>query len=535
MEDRGRTVTVQNEAWQEILGDPREFLRLLEVVTDKGKRFQFDDPFQEQVTILDALMNYNNVYIVKPRQVGSSTVVRAFFFWMLYTCPDPIRALLVTHEHRSSIHLHETLNHFYKSLLKVDPRLLRDVSATQDIFRFIDTGAESHRLMIGSQAQGKSFTFQMGHFTEVGSWHENKNADPYAAWTSLNATMHPGPYYKCVVESTGHGPGNLFHQLIKEAERSNVAKVLFFPWSLHHKYRLEPPPDFERTDEEEMLASLHGLGNEQLYWRRVQLAKSTDLRTFRHNYPLTLIEAFMSEAGTFFDVEVLNVMMANAQRVEPLVERNGFTLYKRPVMGHRYAIGVDSASGIGEDASVIQVLDADECEQVAVLHNNRVKPEVLAEQAAELGFAFNKAIILTEKKGEQGGITLFRLKQLGYPNLWVNEKGDAWDTNPATKRLAYTQLRMMIQGMLPKLYHPATINELTSIVEKGNGAIEAPTGSHDDLADGLAFALVAMKSAERLHTWSQARLATFRSMMKNLPDHYAKQRNSSLRMLKSRG
>jgi len=114
------------------------------------------------------------------------------------------------------------------------------------------------------------------------------------------------------------------------------------------------------------------------------------------------------------------------------------------------------------------------------------------------------------------------MKQLGYNNLWVDEEGNDWDTNPVSKRRAYTLLRQSTYQGLPILNHPATIQEVMSITEDRRGRICAPTGRHDDLADALAFAMVAMMTAEKMKPMSRVKQMLISRMMSKLPDHWPK-------------
>lgn len=497
-------MALRREDLKLILDDPREFIPLLSIVDPDGHVIPFDQPFPEQVELVDALMRYREVYILKPRQIGCSTVVRAYNFWYGYTCPDPIRELIVSHEADSTEKMHRANREFLSSLVRLDRRFERPLKASnRKELIFDDTGAMFRCLTAGGTGLGKSWTFQRGHFTEVGSWPENL-ASPL--WASLRATMHPGPHYQLVAESTGHGPGTFWADLVERADRSDTAKVVFFKWSEHPQYQLPPPPNFERTDEEQRLADLHDLTNPQLYWRRKKIAELPSTTEFRHNYPLTKADAFMSESGSYFDADRLETMLARAERDQrerryPIAERNGLRVYKLPEPGLRYVAGVDSASGVGEDFATINVFSED-YEQVAVYHSNRAKPEELAEYAAEVGNAYYRALILAEgRQGAQGGVTLYRLRQLGYRNLWMDENGKEWDTNSASKMRSYSHARRMLNEHGLLLHDPLTIRELLSIQQdESTDRIAAPKGKHDDLAITVVFACWALRNLTALRT-----------------------------------
>lgn len=498
-----------------LIDDPAEFIPLLSIIDENGKSVPFDDPNDEQVELLDVLQNYRNVYIVKPRQIGCSTLVRAYNFWYGYRCRDPIRELIVSHEADSTAKMHQANKEFLDSLARLDPGLARPLRTSNRIeLIFEDTGVRFRCLTAGGVGGGKSWTYQRAHLTEVGSWPQG-TAD--SLWASLDATQHPGPHYQRIVESTGHGSGTFFADLIDKAAYDETAKIVFFPWFKHTSYTASVPPDFERTDEERDLSIMYHLTDAQLQWRRLKLKKTTPLE-FRHNYPMNLTDAFMDEGGSYFPNERMSWLVAGTQNVKALYEREGLRIFKKPTPGTRYVLGVDAASGIGQDFAAVQILSED-YEQVGVYHSNRCKPEELAELVAQLGAAYNNALVIVEGKGSQGGVTLFRLKQLRYNNLWVDELGREWDTNYTSKCLSYSHARSIINDGGLRLNDLMTVKELMTIEQVDNHAPEAPKGKHDDLSDALVFALWALRYLTATHIWTRGRELAFASRMKRLAGH----------------
>ena len=62
---------------------------------------------------------------------------------------------------------------------------------------------------------------------------------------------------------------------------------------------MKPPEWFTRTDEEDELVALYGLSDDQLYWRRVQIAEvDGDVSLFKQEYPATDIEAFQASGNS---------------------------------------------------------------------------------------------------------------------------------------------------------------------------------------------------------------------------------------------
>ena len=69
---------------QRILNNPVEFIKRLKIINKTGKLVHLI-PNREQVDIIKALENGEATLILKGRQIGSSTIVGAYFFWKIYT------------------------------------------------------------------------------------------------------------------------------------------------------------------------------------------------------------------------------------------------------------------------------------------------------------------------------------------------------------------------------------------------------------------------------------------------------------------
>ena len=72
---------------QRILNNPVEFIKRLKIINKEGKLVNLV-PNREQVEIISALEKGEPTLILKGRQIGSSTIVGAYFFWKIYTRID---------------------------------------------------------------------------------------------------------------------------------------------------------------------------------------------------------------------------------------------------------------------------------------------------------------------------------------------------------------------------------------------------------------------------------------------------------------
>ena len=106
-----------------------------------------------------------------------------------------------------------------------------------------------------------------------------------------------------------------------------------------------------------------------------------------------------------------------------------------------------------------------------------------------LGMQYGKCMILCEDN-KYGKTVLHLLEEdEHYGNLWVDNRGKWWHTDRTNKRMVYTELRDAIDNGHLVINDPLTLEELFFIREQDDGDIRADGTGHDDLTDGLAFAL----------------------------------------------
>jgi hypothetical protein len=94
----------------------------------------------QQLVLLDELETGADVLVLKPRQIGASTLVAYWFFWVWFTSPDPVTLVILSYKQKSSKHLLRMVRRFYECL-PVELRRPLSVSSTSSM-QLEDTGAE---------------------------------------------------------------------------------------------------------------------------------------------------------------------------------------------------------------------------------------------------------------------------------------------------------------------------------------------------------------------------------------------------------
>jgi hypothetical protein len=267
--------------------------------------------------------------VLKARQMGISTYIAARFYKRTINNPG-LRTIIIAHEKPASSNLFKLVKRFHDHMPE-DVKPSVGISNAQElIFDKMDSG---YGVTVATEeGAGRSDTSQMVHASEASRWVNM--AEQLAA---LLQTVPRIDGSEVLLETTGNLYGDEFHQFWRATEAGeNEFIPIFLPWSLDPTYRAPPPEDFARTDDEQTLATLHGLDDEQLYWRRIKISEMRDEKRFQSEYPLTPEEAFLaSQFDSYITADL--VMPARKEDVEPY----------GPLL-----IGVDPA-GMGADATAI--------------------------------------------------------------------------------------------------------------------------------------------------------------------------------------
>jgi len=494
-----------------IFSDPYKFIPLLKIKNKQGKVVHLK-PNGEQMAILESFQNSDkDTIILKPRQIGSTTITAAWLFWKWYTSKSPITIVVLSHKLSSSKHIYNMYRSFYRSLPKQLQRPFEINTAYE--MKLEDTGASVMAMSAGGEGGLRSFSANYLHISEF-AFAPNPEELKATALAALNGN-------KLIIESTANFYNDALHQEILKDERGEGSwDFLFFPWYEHEEYKMEFPRETNETnarydyrtaiwngeDEEEYKKSLdfqhddfwdedeqtyklqHRLTNEQMYWRRKQIEKFGYIQ-FKREYPATIDEAYTQGANVYFTAHDLHHVK------DVLVPNETFTMLQPPVEGRPYAVGVDVASGVGADDSVIVVMDKVTYQPVAVFRTNQVSPAALAEELATIATTYNKAKVLVESNGF-GGVVINELRHIGYRNCWKSAKQKDWVTNQQNKPLMFEELRQAFRQGVIRLCDKVTLAEIRAYFVNEKGNIDFPKGlpSHGDGVIAMALGLQCLKS-----------------------------------------
>ena len=220
---------------------------------------------------------------------------------------------------------------------------------------------------------------------------------------------------------------------------------------------------------------------------------------------------FLGSGDNVFDSDLMENISKN-QLKEPIAKMMGGALwiFKEPVNGHKYVMGVDVSRGDSEDFSCIQIIDFDTREQV-LEYVGKVPPDITAEIAYKWGTMYN-AYCVVDLTGGMGVATARKMQEMNYAAGFYVDNVDTtnkwkWDPkiNDKIPGINFNNKRVQIIAALEEaVRHQFQIrsnrlyNEMNTFIYI-NGRPDHQKGHHDDCIMGISMAIyVAEKSFQSL-------------------------------------
>lgn len=200
---------------------------------------------------------------------------------------------------------------------------------------------------------------------------------------------------------------------------------------------------------------------------------------------------FLGSQDTVVDADVLEMMIP--KDVVDVKYGSLLKIYEKPIPDEMYIMGVDAATGVGADFSVIQVLrviDPEHMEQVAVYRYNRIPLHDFAQVCISVSQLYNNAQMLVENNlgGEELCNAIWYDYEYEYLINFDNVKLGIRAT-PKTKVAGVLNMKRYLENGWLTICDKETIDELSRFVERGRNKFEAGSSrQHDDLVMGLVWA-----------------------------------------------
>ncbi|MDE2102033.1 MAG: hypothetical protein KGL39_32605 [Patescibacteria group bacterium] len=507
--------------------------------------------------------------ILKARQLGISTFVLAWQWWNLWRLQDS-EVLMVGHQVKLVESFIDTMRRFHEELPNI-PGLkpkLRSHNADggrvpkHEIY-YADRRTKGVTV-ISKNLQTRGLSAPNQHFSEFAFFE-----DPGGILRTLLPMLPPvGSIARLrasiFIETTPNGKNDFynFYELGKTEESD--WESIFIAWMVaEDEYSYEPPKGWKITRDGE--ARRKALSHErkkidgyevtraQMYWREREMAnQGWNEDFFDQEYPSDDESCFLLQSHSVFkdSMRYLQKCVRDAERgvaeefakrriavpagttvvrgelkfeagpgpfdkwipkkLEPRFEQEKsgrLCVWSPPQVGHAYAIGIDTAAGLNQDASVGWVLDVTEGRQVAEWYSRSTDEDPFTDEMVALGYWYNTATLYPEINSI-GRAVMKRMRRVWrYPRIGLEEK---WDEaklkdgkyglmmTDALKEELVRKLKWFISQRYLAIASGGTLSELSTF-EKDGEHYGASSGSHDDRVIAAGLACMVVQQTPRLY------------------------------------
>ena len=424
-----------------------------------------------QKRILRSLRDHRFVCMLASRQVGKTTLMTIYALWIACFFEDQ-RILVVANKEQTAINIFKRIRLAYEKL----PNYLKPGTVEYGKTSMSLGNGSSIGISTTSSDAGRGDSCNVLILDEL-AFIDNHLVMEF--WSSVYPIISSSKKSKIFIASTPNGTGNLFHELYTGAvEQKNDWHAEKVDWW-----------EFPGRDEVWKEKTIRTLGSREVFDQEFG-------------------NVFLQTGESAVDEKLFEEMKENCTEPKFVFEEGKYLLWDEPNKDHLYVAGVDISEGVGEAASVIQILDITdlrEIKQVAVYHSREISPYNFTTKLLEILQHWGAPPALVERNN-CGAQVVDQLKNVHhYENLIsygakingakYNKIGVQAHTN--SKYKGVMNMRYWVNEVRAlKIFDLNTLNELKSFVRYPNGTWSAKPGSDswDDRVMSLVWALFILEN-----------------------------------------
>jgi hypothetical protein len=424
-----------------------------------------------QKRILRSLRDNRFVCLLASRQIGKTTLMTIYALWIASFFEDQ-RILIVANKEQTAINIFKRVRLAYEKL----PNYLKPGTVEYGKTSMSLGNGSSIGISTTSSDAGRGDSCNVLILDEL-AFIDNHLVEQF--WSSVYPIISSSKKSKIFVASTPNGTDNLFHELYSGAiEGKNDWHAEKVDWW-----------EFPGRDNAWKEKTIRTLGSREVFDQEFG-------------------NVFLQAGESALDEKLFEEMRLECIEPNFIFEEGKYLMWDEPDKDHIYVAGVDISEGVGEAASVIQILDITdlrEIKQVAIYHDRTISPYNFTTKLHEILKHWGSPFALIERNN-CGAQVVDQLKNtLGYENIVsygikagpvsFNKIGVQAHTN--TKYKGVINMRYWLSELkVLKIRDMKTLNELKGFVRYPNGTWAAKQGvdSWDDRVMSLLWALIILEN-----------------------------------------
>ena len=436
---------------------------------DRGKEKITLHGYQKK--ILRSLRDSRFVVCLASRQIGKTTLMTIYALWIACFYEDQ-RILVVANKEQTAINIFKRIRLAYEQL----PNYLKPGAVEYGKTAMVLGNGSSIGISTTSSDAGRGDSCNVLILDEL-AFIDNHLVEEF--WKSVYPIISSSKRSKIFVASTPNGTGNLFHTLYSGAtEGTNGWKAEKVDW-------WEVPG----RDEE---------------WKDHTIRSMGSREAFDQEYG----NVFLQSGESAVDEKLFEELKTECTEPNFIFEDGHYLMWEEPQKENLYVVGVDISEGVGEAASVAQILDITDLrniKQVAVYHNRTISPYNFTTKLHEILQHWGSPPALVERNNCGAQVVDQLRHTLGYENLvsygpkiaGTDYKKIGVQAHTNTKYKGVMNMRYWINELRAvKIRDINTLIELKGFVRYPNGTWAAKSGadSWDDRVMSLVWTLMILEN-----------------------------------------
>jgi hypothetical protein len=426
--------------------------------------------YNYQKRILRALRDNRFNIVLSSRQSGKTTLMTIYALWMCCFYEDQ-RILIVANKEQTAINIFKRVRMAYEML----PNWLKPGVREYGKTAMTLGNGSSIGISTTSSDAGRGDSCNVLILDEL-AFIDNHLVENF--WKSVYPIISSSKKSKIFIASTPNGTENLFYNLYSNAIKGDNN------W--------HP----ERVD-------WHEVPGRDEQWKDDTIRSLGSKDAFDQEFGNKFIES----GESIVDDDLYQKFNIDIEEPQYIYEEGHYHIWREPRPENIYVAGVDIAEGVHENATVIQVLDItniEEIEQVACYCSNEISPYNFTTKLLEILKHWGSPPALIERNNCGSQVVDNLKNQYGYENIVnyaPNIKSKTYDrpgviAHTNTKYKGVTNMRYWVNELkCVTIRDKETIHELKNFIRYPNGTWAARKGEGllDDRVMSLIWALMILE------------------------------------------